>query len=167
MWKSMENLVAGNSVCLYYFNLAYSIPLYLHIDLRGDNAEAVMFWWNASTCRHLGVGGTHLDPTVREAQRVAIATYLRLKPYFTAGVFYGIDESTHVHRHPDQSTAVVNCFNLDREPRSREVRFDPASVGLDPNREYRAIGQLLSRSGRAYLFTVDLPPLGHRLIEIG
>ncbi len=55
MWNPMKNLGQGNSICLYYYNLAYSQPLYLHIDLRTDNANAVMFWWNASTCRYLGI----------------------------------------------------------------------------------------------------------------
>ena len=54
MWSPMKDLVGGHSMALYYYNLAYSLPLYLHIDLRTDNAQCLMFWWNASTCRHLG-----------------------------------------------------------------------------------------------------------------
>ena len=34
-----------------------SLPLYIHIDLRTDNRNALVFWWYASTCRHLGIGG--------------------------------------------------------------------------------------------------------------
>src|ERR1035438_2056656 len=97
MWKPLLDLTSGHSVALYYYNLAYSLPLYIHIDLRSDNENAVVFWWNASTCRHLGIGGTHLDPATRQAQQQGMANYRRLKPYFAAGAFCGIDEQTHVH----------------------------------------------------------------------
>ena len=30
---------------------------YLHVGLKTDNENALVFWWYASTCRHLGVGG--------------------------------------------------------------------------------------------------------------
>ena len=32
--------------------------------LREDNDRALVFWWYASTCRHLGIGGTHEVPLV-------------------------------------------------------------------------------------------------------
>ena len=82
MWRPMQDLTSGRSIALYYYNLAYSLPLYIHIDLRTDNRNAVVFWWNASTCRHLGIGGTHPDPAVRQAQKEGMANYRRLKPYF-------------------------------------------------------------------------------------
>ena len=78
MWSPMKDLVGGHSMALYYYNLAYSLPLYLHIDLRKDNPQCLMFWWNASTCRHLGIGGTHPDPAVRKAQKDAMTAYRRL-----------------------------------------------------------------------------------------
>jgi hypothetical protein len=162
----MENLIVGNSVCLYYFNLAYSIPLYLHIDLRTDNADALMFWWNASTCRHLGIGGTHKDPATRDAQKQAMATYLRLKSHFTAGVFYGIDEMTHVHRHPSAATAVINCFNVDPSPVTRQIAFDPVRFGLPGNGNYRFTGAEFALAGETYSGSVSIPALGHRLIEV-
>jgi hypothetical protein len=61
MWMPREDLLSGRAIALYYYNLAYNIPLYIHIDLRTDNLNALVFWWNASTCRHLGIGGTHED----------------------------------------------------------------------------------------------------------
>jgi len=78
MWNPMDDLVGGHSIALYYFNLAYSIPAYIHIDLRKDNAQCMMLWWNISTCRHLGVGGTHHDEGVRNAQKQTLATYRHL-----------------------------------------------------------------------------------------
>ena len=166
MWSPMEDLMTGHSVALYYYNLAYSLPLYIHIDLRGDNAEALMFWWNASTCRHLGMGGTAGDPATRNAQLASMKTYRRLKPYFTAGTFYGIDEQTHVHRHPGQNAAVINCFNLSVSPAQKEVRFDPAAFGLDPAREYKFIGASFEKAGGTYVGKPAVAAWGHTLVEV-
>ena len=166
MWNPMVNLGQGNSVCLYYYNLAYSQPLYLHIDLRGDNAEAVMFWWNASTCRHLGIGGTHGDPKVRDIQKKAVGDYIRLKPHFASGTFYGIDETIHVHRHPTAATAVINCFNLDPAPIVKKIEFDPARFDLPVGKSYKFTGAEFSSANNIYTTTVTIPPMGHRLIEV-
>lgn len=154
MWDPMRDLVGGHSIALYYYNLAYSLPLYIHIDLRRDNAQALMLWWNISTCRHLGLGGTHQQAEAREAHRRAMAAYRRLKPFFAAGTFYGIDELTHVHRHPVQPAAVINCFNLEDQPVTRAIAFDPARFGLDPARRYAVPRQ------------VAIPAYGHELIEV-
>jgi hypothetical protein len=166
MWDPMTNLGQGNSVCLFYYNLAYSQPLYLHIDLRTDTKECVMFWWNASTCRHLGIGGTHGDPGVRSAQKQAVADYLRLKPHFASGTFYGIDETTHVHRHPTAATAVINCFNLEQTPATRSIDFIPAKYGLAAGKSYKFIGAHFTLSGGAYTAEITIPPMGHQLIEV-
>jgi hypothetical protein len=166
MWDPMTDLVGGHSMALYYYNLAYSLPLYIHIDLRKDNAEALMFWWNASTCRHLGIGGTHADPEVWKAHKSAMAAYRRLKPFFTAGTFYGIDELTHVHRHPAEPRAVVNCFNLEDRPVERKVAFDPARFGLDAARSYKITGGSGSQSGSGYSIRVAIRRYGHTLLEI-
>lgn len=166
MWNPMHNLGEGNSICLYYYNLAYSQPLYIHIDLRTDNAEAVMFWWNASTCRHLGIGGTHGDPNIRAKQKQAVADYRRLKPHFSAGTFYGIDESTHVHRHPTEATAIINCFNLDATPIEKKIDFEPGRFELPADKNYKFRGAEFSPSNNIYSGKVTIPPMGHRLIEI-
>ena len=156
MWDPMADLVSGHAIALYYYNLAYSLPLYIHIDLRKDNGQALMLWWNASTCRHLGVGGTHEDATVRQAQRAAIAAYRRLKPFFAAGVFYGIDETVHVHRHPSQSAAVINCFNLEDRSIRKEIEFAPARFGLDPGRRYSFAGATSRQAGDHYVLEASI-----------
>jgi hypothetical protein len=167
MWDPMTDLAGGHSIALYYYNLAYSLPLYIHIDLRTDNEQALMLWWNASTCRHLGLGGTHKDGRTAQAHRDALAVYRRLKPFFTAGVFYGIDEQTHVHRHPAEPRAVVNCFNLTRDAVRRSFTFAPARYGLDPSRRYRVTGGS-QRPGAGGDFDVEVAtaPWGHTLVEI-
>jgi hypothetical protein len=166
MWSPMENLGKGNSICLYYYNLAYSQPLYLHIDLRTDNSQCVMFWWNASTCRHLGIGGTHGDRAVRDAQKKAVTDYIRLKPHFASGTFYGIDETTHVHIHPTAHTAVINVFNLDQAQAMKTVVFDPAKYGLAPGKAYQFTGANFTNANGVYTAQVSVAPMGHCLIEV-
>jgi len=166
MWDPMTDLVGGHSIALYYYNLAYSLPLYIHIDLRKDNAQCLMFWWNASTCRHLGIGGTHADPAVRKSQKEAMAAYRRLAPFFKSGRFYGLGETVHVHVHPSKSEAVINCFNLENKPASKRVEFAPSRYGLDLAKEYKAIGATASRHNESYLLEVDVPAYGHSLIEL-
>jgi hypothetical protein len=166
MWDPMTDLVGGHSIALYYYNLAYSLPLYIHIDLRTDNAQALMLWWNASTCRHLGIGGTHQDPQAKRAHQEAMAAYRRLKPFFAAGVFYGVDELTHVHRHPVDQAAVINCFNLESKSARREFRFEPAKFGLDPKLPYRIVGGDSTRTSADYKIEVAIAGYGHTLVEV-
>ena len=42
MWNSMDDLLSGRARSLYYYNLAYSIPLYLHVGLKTDNTNALV-----------------------------------------------------------------------------------------------------------------------------
>jgi hypothetical protein len=166
MWDPMADLVGGHSIALYYYNLAYSLPLYIHIDLRTDNAQALMFWWNASTCRHLGIGGTHPDPNVQKAHQAAAAAYRRLKPFFASGIFYGIDELTHLHRHPTERSAVINCFNLEDQPVTRRFLLDPARFELDSGATYQVSGGNAQRKNGRYEIEVSIASYGHTLIEL-
>lgn len=166
MWNPMDDLMSGRAIALYYYSLAYSLPLYIHIDLRTDNGNALVFWWNASTCRHLGIGGTHADPAVVKTQREAVRTYRRLKAYFTHGRFYGIDELTHVHVNADTTDAVINCFNLKELPETRTLRFAPRDYGLDSTKPYWFSHGTVSRTGDIYIVRVEIPAQGHSLIEV-
>jgi len=166
MWMPMEDLLSGRAIALYYYNLAYSLPLYIHIDLRTDNRNAVVFWWNASTCRHLGIGGTHKDGAVREAHQEAMATYRKLEPFFKAGTFYGLEETVHVHVHPRESAAVVNCFNLEDRPLQKKVEFVPEAYGLRGNETYSVRGASFRFSAGVYTLLFDVPALGHCLAEV-
>jgi hypothetical protein len=166
MWGPMEDLMSGHAIALYYYNLAYGLPLYLHIDLRKDNANALEFWWNASTCRHLGIGGTHADPAVQETHHQAMATYRRLEAFYKAGTFYGLDEMVHVHVHPTESAAVINCFNLKDEPVRRTVALDLGKCGMDANHNYKIKGTDARRDANRYIFDVVIPSRGHVLLEM-
>jgi hypothetical protein len=165
MWDPMSNLVSGQTILLYYYNLAYSLPLYLHIDLRGDNEQAVVFWWNASTIRYLGMGGTHTNPKVNDAHTAAMKDYIRLKPFYTAGTFYGLAENVHVHKHPADNAVVMNCFNV-QGGQQPTIRFEPAQVGLKPDKKYKFSFGTFTQDGAAYMSTLNLPNMGHQLIEV-
>ena len=166
MWNPLEDLMSGRGVALYYYNLGYELPLYIHIDLRTDNLHNVVLWWNASTCRYLGIGGTHADPAVVAAHQASMATYRRLKPFYARGRFFGLDEQTHVHTDPDGAqSAVVNCFNLDDDPVTREIVFRPADLELDPAADFAFVGAEFARDGDGYRGRVTIPGRGHLLIE--
>jgi len=130
MWHPLEDLLSGRAISLYYYNLAYSLPLYVHIDLREDNENALEFWWYASTCRHLGVGGKHPDPRVWEAHKRAMGKYIELKRFFTQGEFFGFGEDCHLHLLRQERKGVLALFNLASKALFREVSLDLAAAGL-------------------------------------
>lgn len=165
MWDPMDDLLSGRAKSLYYYNLAYSIPLYIHIDLRKDNENALMFWWYASTCRHLGVGGRHPNDKIWGTHKHAMKTYKRLKRFYTKGIFYGLDETIHVHVLPDEKAAVINVFNLTERPLKKEVKFDFSEIGFHrDSRICSANIEYLQDSNVS--FGVFLPPLGTSVVEI-
>lgn len=166
MWNPMDDLLSGRAIALYYYNLAYALPLYIHIDLRSDNRNGLVFWWYASMCRHLGIGGTPKDPAVNKAHYDAMATYRKLEPLFKRGKFYGIDEMTHVHVHPSGSLAVINGFNLRDRPVEKEVLFIPPKYGFASNRSLRIEDVRSRRMREGYVLTFNIPALGHSLARI-
>jgi hypothetical protein len=130
MWQPMEDILSGRARALYYYNLACNVPIYLHIDLRDDNEHCLVLWWYASTCRHLGIGGTHPNPRVAEAQRLAMKRYRQLDRFYKRGDFYGISEEIHLHVLPAEGAFVVNLFNLSDESRVITGSIPVAEMGL-------------------------------------
>ena len=165
MWDSMKDLVEGRALSLYYYNLAYSIPFYLHINLKTDNANALAFWWYASTIRHLGMGGKGSDPAVWAAHVKAMQTYLPLKRFYTQGVFYGLDETVHAHTLPDLRESVINCFNLGEKPVHKQVQFRPADVGLPPG-TVQVEGASFTAKGNEITMTLDIPAMAPKLVKV-
>ncbi len=144
MWDSYLDLVSGKALSLYEYNLAYEIPLYLHINIGQksgllgkdksvgpDNENMLAFWWYASTVRHLGIGGVS-DPGSKlyKALKKAMRVYLTLQDFYKRGTFYGIDEMIHVHSLPGKNRAVINMFNLTGKAVVREVKIKPRDIGL-------------------------------------
>ena len=85
------------------------MPIYLHINFTKDTPGCVVLWWYASTCRHLGIGGTHKDPAVAAAQKAAMRKYHGLERFFKRGEFYGINEEIHLHALPEENAFVATC----------------------------------------------------------
>jgi hypothetical protein len=170
MWQPMEDLRSGRARGLYDYNLACNIPLYLHVDLRCDNAQALVLWWYASTCRHLGIGGTHDDPAIAEQHRQAMQRYRRLKRFYQQGEFYGADPEVHVHVLPDECAFVVNLFNLSDESRVISVTLDLASLGLDVDRwyvtPYTLAGRGFDPSRGTYIASRRLEPWSAQVLEV-
>jgi hypothetical protein len=165
MWDSMGDLLSGRALSLYWYNLAYSIPLYLHIGLKSDSANALAFWWYASTCRHLGMGGRHPDPAVRAAHAAALRSYLSLKRFYTQGVFWGIDETVHAHTLADLRESAMNVFNLTDRPEVRDLRFRLRDIGL-PQGRLGAEGAEARQDGGEVVLKVSVPAKGQTLVKL-
>ncbi len=167
MWNPMDDILSYRAVSLYYYNLAYSIPLYLHVNLKTDNPNALVLWWYASTCRHLGVGGKSGDAAVWQAQKGAMKTYLRLKPFFVQGEFYGLDEMIHVHTLREKNAAVINCFNLAEAPEVKNFTFKLSEVGLSGQMRYNVIGANSWRQeGEEIQIQADIAGRDAKVLEI-
>jgi hypothetical protein len=141
MWDSMADIKALRCLSLYYSNLSSNIPFYLHVNLRGDNTDAIVLWWYASTCRHLGIGGTAKDPAVVAAEKAAMKRYRAAEDLYKRGEFFGISEEIHVHALGNR--VAVNVFNLDDRARIIEGSIRLSEIGLDPGarlRVRRAVG---------------------------
>jgi hypothetical protein len=136
MWNTMEDISSGRARGLYYYNLGCNVPIYLHIDLKDDNEHCVVLWWFASTCRHLGIGGTNSNPAVVKAQKLAMKKYRKLARFYKQGDFYGMHEEAHIHVLPHEGAFVVNLFNLSDESRvvSGSAAFE--ELGLERDRWY-------------------------------
>ncbi len=136
MWQPLEDIRLGRARALYYYNLACNVPLYLHVDLRGDNEHSLVLWWYASTCRHLGIGGTHPDTHIAAGHQAAMRRYRGLERFYKAGEFYGLSEEFHIHALPDENAFVINLFNLSDQARtiSGVIPFD--LIGLNPDLWY-------------------------------
>jgi hypothetical protein len=130
MWNPMADLKGGRAASMYYYNLGCNIPAYLHIDLRGDNEECVELWWFASTCRHLGIGGTNPNPAVVRAEKAAMRQYKQWERFFKRGEFYGAGEQVHLHALPKEKAFLANVFNLSDEERTVTGEISLAQMGL-------------------------------------
>lgn len=159
MWRSLEDLRTGRALSLYYYNLGCNVPMYLHIDLRDDNEHCLVFWWYASVCRHLGIGGTHENPQIAEAHRLAMKRYRELDRYFKRGIFYGLGEEAHLHVLPEETGFVMNLFNLSDESRLMTVTVKMEDIGLPRDRWYiQTKGGSFNRAEGTFTVTRRLAP---------
>jgi hypothetical protein len=187
MWNSIHDLRSGQALCLYYYNLAYDIPMYLHFNMTADNDQNLVFWWMASTVRHIGFGGLTHDarkephgelPNLTEQQqqvrfkhyKEAMATYTRLKRYFTHGAFIGIDgdETLHLRTLPGKPGGVLLVFNLTTENVARAIRIPLGRLNLDASAALPPItGAKGELDGNDLVLKVELGPESPALLAIG
>ena len=136
------------------------------MDLRDDNEHCLVLWWFASTCRHLGFGGTHAAAAVVEAQQAAMRRYRSLERFFKRGVFLGAGEEIHFHVLPDANELVAQIFNLSDQRRRIAGDIAVADLGLDPSRWYARTERWAQFDRERLRVSWELPPWGTELIHI-
>ncbi|MBN1912614.1 MAG: hypothetical protein JW818_23030, partial [Pirellulales bacterium] len=167
MLYPLRDIRNGYARSLYYYNLGCNVPIYLHVDLKDDNRHCLMLWWYASTCRHLGIGGTHDDPLVVLAQKAAMEKYRKLDRFYKRGDFYGSGEEVHAHVLPKENAMVINLFNLSDQPRVISGEFDLKQMGLDPSRWYTTPkGGYFDRRAGTLRISRHLEPWGTKVYEV-
>ncbi|MHA2121038.1 MAG: hypothetical protein ACW990_07530 [Promethearchaeota archaeon] len=168
MWNPMTDLLSGRSTQLFEYNLAYSIPLYLHINENSDNEHMLQFWWYASLVRHLGVGGLKDKNDAKyKALKQAIALYKKIKPLLTKGTFYGINYDTHLHVNHNDKLGIVTAYNLTSRVKKVEIELDLLKYNLECSLAeiYNGINQKLSEvkvtqnTNKPFIMEVEIPPL--------
>jgi hypothetical protein len=181
MWDPYTDLLSGRALSLYEYNLAYDIPLYLHINSAHDSPALLAFWWYASCCRHLGIGGLAEGDEQWPRLVEAMGRYRALQPWFARGRFVGLDRFTHLHvldRGPGDETgpesggelngeqsAVLTAFNLTAQPVRRQVRLTPAELTLGDAPQ--VTGAPSTWADGVLTVDLDLPPLSPLVVEIG
>ncbi|TXT62385.1 MAG: hypothetical protein BAJALOKI3v1_600006 [Promethearchaeota archaeon] len=127
MWNPLEDLISHKAFQLYEYNIAYNIPLYLHINENSDNENLLQFWWYASVARHLGIGGLKDRKSKKYINlKQALILYKKIKSILTRGSFYGIDPLTHLHISEEKDKAVLITTNLNSRLESKLFKLDPA-----------------------------------------
>jgi hypothetical protein len=164
MWNPIQDILSGRALQLFEYNLAYSIPLYLHINENSDNENMLQFWYYASLARHLGIGGlNNKDDEKYKALKAAMTLYLSLKPFFTRGTFYGISQTIHLHVDDSNRNGVITAYNLSSRLINIEVKLDLKKYGLDINtiEIYNGINDRLTETplNQENLLKVEIPPL--------
>jgi hypothetical protein len=165
MWDPLADLKETRARSLYYYNMGCNVPLYLHIDLRKDNESCVVLWWYASTCRHLGIGGTSPKASVVQAQQQAMRRYRQLEGFYKRGEFYGLSEEIHLHVLPKESAFVVNLFNLSDDTRILSGNCSLARLGLDPRKAYRTASDWATVKDGRFQVNRSMPPWSAQMAE--
>ncbi|MCE5322072.1 hypothetical protein LLG46_02015 [bacterium] len=164
MWDPFEDLLSGKALSLFYYNLCYEIPLYLHINMDKDNDNCLAFWWYASTIRHLGIGGGKDNPARFEAYKQAMMQYKELKDLYCRGRFFGIDELTHIHLLAESGRCVVNSFNLTDTHVSRKVALRLSDLGL--YEDVAVDGSAYELVGDKLILDLQIPPFSPIIVKV-
>jgi len=163
MWNPMHDLLSGRTTQLFEYNLAYSIPLYLHINENSDNENMLQFWWYASLARHLGIGGLKDKNTPKYiALKRAMLLYKTIKPIMTRGTFFGLDYNLHLHVAEDNASGIITAYNLTSRKKKVNIPLELSKYGLQVSKTeiYNGKNELLHGSIiNESNFEIDIPPL--------
>ncbi len=163
-WNALDDLLSGKALSLFYYNLAYDIPLHLNISMENDNDNCLAFWWYASTVRHLGIGGRKGNNIRFAAYKAAVQEYKALKCMYTQGTFYALDELTHLHADIESGRAVVNAFNLTDKAMSRTVEIRLPEIGFFEEMEVQGADHEVQ--GSKLVLNLEIPPFSPLLIKL-
>ncbi len=166
MWDPLADLKETRARSLYYYNLGCNVPLYLHVDVRKDNESCLVLWWYASTCRHLGIGGTSPNPAVVQAQQQAMRRYRQIEAFYKRGEFYGLSEEIHLHVLPGEDAFVVNLFNLFDQTRTLSASCPLARLGLNPKKPCRSTSSWATVENGQLRVACAMPPWSAQVAEI-
>ena len=163
MWNSMHDLLSGRATQLFEYNLAYSIPLYLHINENSDNENMLQFWWYASLARHLGIGGLRDKNSQKyKILKQAMILYKSIKSIITRGTFYGLDYNVHLHVAEDNTSGVIIAYNLTSRTKKVIIQSGFSKYGLQASKAeiYNGKNELfydyLLKESK---FELEIPPL--------
>lgn len=159
----LENLLSGESLSLFYYRLAYDLPLYMPLDMDADNDQCLAFWWYVSTIKHIGICGGRTDKR-RQAYKQALAQYLSMKELYVNGEFHGLDELTHFHVLEDTGHCVLNAFNLTDAPISRSIELPLADMGLMA--EVEVEGARAEMTGSKLWLELNIEPFSPLVVRI-
>jgi hypothetical protein len=168
MWNPMQDLISRRAFQLYEYNLAYSIPLYLHINEHSDNEKMLQFWWYSSVVRHIGIGGLKDKNSPKyKALKKALVLYKQIKPIMTRGIFYGISPMIHLHVDEGSKTGVILVFNLFSRDKKVAIKLDNSKFNLEVQKieiftgTNQIIGTLsnIRQPNNIIEFEVDIPSL--------
>ena len=170
----IEHIMSGRALSLFYYRLAYDLPLYLQINMDADNDNCLAFWWYASTVRHLGISGGHRAGAGSEtlpqqehrfaAYKRAMVEYMSLKDIYVSGQFYAPDELTHIHVLAETGRGVINAFNLTDTPISRTVDIRLSDIELMA--EVDVTGAPYKTTGGKLALKLDIPPFSPLVVRM-
>jgi hypothetical protein len=164
MWDPYLDLLSGKALSLYEYNLAYDIPLYLHLNSSHDSGTWLAFWWYASCCRHLGIGGLTPESPAWPGLLSTVRTYHRLYDFLARGDFVGIDVLAHGHVLRDRSSAVIIAFNLGASKIRRELVVDKDRLGLST--VHTVSGADVSVRDGNIVIGVEIGPMSPTIVEL-
>ena len=123
----------------------------------------LQFWYYASLSRHLCIGGLNdNDDQKFIALKKAMILYKKLKPFFTRGTFYGINQTIHLHVDEEQKLGVITAYNLSSRPKRLDMQLDTDKYRLDFTSIdiYNGLNEKLITFEREYnKFIIDIPPM--------